>query len=278
MLKQSATSGVVQAIVATLLGLFALPAIVDGGSIQAASVGGGPAIPAIVWLVGALLISGWLVVCGPALTGGTTHLLERLVAPDGASAGRRSATQAGAGVAAGWIVAVVEVVLIQAVLRRPVVLVVGTLTDPSTVDAAFAAGTLVLLILLLIWLHRSTRPLVEAATWQALDALVATSGSERAQALAEEADTRMETALASTHRGTDLGGGRTVPRSGTPDTVAAPPADATRPAPGTATVLGSSESTRPAWEDAPTIADDVATRSAPPDDVTLVDPDKTRPG
>ena len=278
MLKQSATSAVVQVIVAVLLGLFALPAIVDGGGIQAVSVGGSPATPAIVWLVGALVISVWLVVSGPALAAGTTHLLERLVAPDGASAERRSVTRAGAGVAAGWIVAVVEVVLIQAVLRRPVVLVVGTLTDPSTVDAAFAAGTLILLILLLIWLHRSTRPLVEAATWQALDALVATSGSERAQALAEEADTRLATALASTHRGTELGEERTVPRNGATETVVAASLDATRPAPGTVTIPRGSEPTRPAWEDAPTMADDVTIRAAPPDDVTLADSDKTRPG
>lgn len=278
MLKQSATSAVVQVIVAVLLGLFALPAIVDGGSIQATSVGGSPATPAVIWLVGALVISVWLVVSGPALGAGITHLLERLVAPEGASVGRQSVTRAGAGVAAGWIVAVVEVVLIQAVLRRPVVLVVGALTDPSTVEAAFAAGTLILLILLLIWLHRSTRPLVEAATWQALDVLVATSGSERAQALAEEADTRLATALASTHRGTEIGGERTVPRNGAPETVLAASADATRLAPGTATVSRASEPTRPAWEDAPTISDDVTIRAAPPDDVTLADSDKTRPG
>ncbi|MGH2461254.1 MAG: hypothetical protein ACRDIY_20540, partial [Chloroflexota bacterium] len=188
MLRQRATGVAVQAVVAALVGLFGLPAIVGAGSLQVASVGASPAAPSVVWLVGAVLVSGWLIACGPALARGASQILERLVAPEDASEGRRNVAQAGAGVAGGSIVAVVDVVVIQAMLRRPVVVVVGAITDPSTVDAAFAAGTLILLIILLIWLHRATRPLVEAATWQALDALVATSGSERARARAEEAD------------------------------------------------------------------------------------------
>src|SRR5579883_2187958 len=201
MLRQSATSAVVQVIIAVILGRFVLPSVVDAGGAQGGGLGGAISIALLAWLIAAVLISAWLVASGPALARGTAQLLGRLVSLDGGSDSRPGVTRVGTSVAAGWIAALIDVVLIQAVLRQPVVAVFGTLTDPLTVDAAFAAGTLILLIVLLIWLHRTTRPLVEAATWQALDAIIATSGSERAQALAAEADTRLATSVSSTSRG-----------------------------------------------------------------------------
>ncbi|MGH2460636.1 MAG: hypothetical protein ACRDIY_17420, partial [Chloroflexota bacterium] len=78
------------------------------------------------------------------------------------------------------------------------------------------------------------------------------------RARAEEADTRIATSLATAHRGTDSGPGRTVQREAAPETIAAP------------------EATRPAWQDAPTMTEDGATTVS--DDATRTDPDQTRPG
>lgn len=245
MVKPSATSAVVQVVVAGLVGTFALPAVAGG----ATPTGGGPSVAAVAWLAGGLLVSAWLLVMGPGLVAGLAHLLDQLIASDGSTVARQTAVRAGTGVAARWIVAVVEVVLIQAVLRRPVVAVAGTLADPSTVDAVFAAGTLILLIVILIWLHRSARPLVEAATWQALDALIATSGSERAQAAAEAADTQLATVPAATERPVSVASEVTRRAGSAEQTVAAIDDGATRLAPGVATVtIRGEEATRPAAE------------------------------
>jgi hypothetical protein len=67
-------------------------------------------------------------------------------------------------------------VLIQAVLRRPLVLTLGPAFERFVVEATFAASMLLLLFGLLVALHRTGRPLVSGLAWQALDTAFATSG------------------------------------------------------------------------------------------------------
>jgi len=272
----STNSSVAQAVVAALIGLIALPAIFDTGSGAFAAGGASLSLTAVAWLVGGLAVSVWLLAMVPGLARGLSGLLGRLELQTDGVATQRSAMRVGAEVVSRWIVGVAEVVVIQAILRRPVVGVLGTLVDPSTVDAAFAAGTLVLLLIVLIWLHRSARPLVEAATWQALDALVATSGSERAQALAGAADTEMATAAAGTRgRGgvgtrsradAGMGDEATRPAGAAEATIAASTADVTRLAPGEATVADVDDATRLAPGGATVERADDLTRPGPPID------------
>lgn len=179
-MRGSVGAGVVQAVVAVVVGVVALPGIVG------ASAAGGQ-IGDVVWLIGGVVVSGWLIGVTPLLGAGLAMGLEGLVGPR-VSGGT-------VGVVARWVVGVGDVVVVHAVLERPVVRVGGTVAEVGTVETAFGVGTVVVLLGLLIWLHRQARPVVEAATWQALDALIATTGSERVAAAMVAADARTVGAL-----------------------------------------------------------------------------------
>ena len=278
MLKISPTSALAQVIVAGLLGLIALPALLSGGATEGAAGGNGVPLASALWLVLGLALSVWLLAMVPGLASGLSHMLARLQEQEGTVMVRRPAVRAGAEAAARLIVAVGEVTVIRAILGRPVVLVLGAAGDPSTVDAAFAAGTLTLLLLILIWLHRTARPLIEAAAWQALDALVATSGSEGVAAALAEADTELATVLAATQAGGTLGGATTrsvgssaatVLASGdvptqlaSSETVLAPTNEATLRAPSEATLMRAGEADLSASSEATMAEADAATHLA----------------
>lgn len=82
----------------------------------------------------------------------------------------------------GWVVALVAIGVAQAVLRRPFVAVVGGWTSASGADVAFAATSLVVVVVALTLLHRSAVPLLTATARGALDALVPTVEAEEAEA------------------------------------------------------------------------------------------------
>jgi len=154
-MKISPAFAVAQAVVATLVGLVALPAVVEGA--------GGGRLGVGMWLGGAVLVGVWLGVLGPALAAGVVG------AVGGEGDGRVRA-------AAGWLVVAGEVGVISGVLRGPLVGLVGAGSAGEAVYAALSVG---LVLGVLVVLHRRARPVVEEAALGALDALVATSGSER---------------------------------------------------------------------------------------------------
>lgn len=256
MSKLSATLAFAQVAVAGLLGLVALPTLFRGTSDGGV---GSLRIPLVAdaWLVVGLGLSGWLLALAPSLASTIAHLLERLDLRQGRVVGQQVAI----GSVARLIVAVVDVAIVQAILRRPVVAVLGDAAAPSTVDATFAAGTLILLILILIWLHQSARPLIEAVAWQALDAIVPTTGSGQSTAFADDSDTMLATVLAQT-QSVDTAVVLTRPTGADEPTLAALD-DATRPAP-RGPIFGWSDATIAAVPSEQTVDEDPsATRRAP---------------
>ena len=77
-------------------------------------------------------------------------------------------------VAAGYLV------LVQAIVRHPLVAVLGTDAKPFLVEALVGIFALLVLLMLLGWIYRAARPLLEGLAWVALDATFATSVSEEA--------------------------------------------------------------------------------------------------
>jgi hypothetical protein len=109
------------------------------------------------------------------------------------------------------IVAVGYVVVAQAILRHPVVAVFGESTGPFIVEVAFAIVAVLVLFALLVWTFRAARPLVEGVAREALDASLATSGSEEAY------ETAASLAAATRRPRTTVDAGATVRATGDVD-------------------------------------------------------------
>lgn len=271
LIRVSASSAVAQTVVAALLGLVALPLVL-------AEDPGAPTtqLTSAIWLLAGVAVSVWLLAMVPSLA---SALGQRFAGSDGGVGASPRATPAGAEVAARWLVAVGEVIVIHAILRRPVAEIFGTTATRATVDAAFAAGTLVLLLIILIWLHHTARPLIEAATWQVLDTFVPTSGSERARSLAAAADTALATAPAQTAGAATIAAGATRRVVTDAPTVARVEVDEATVAREAGATIAAPDFTRPA----PRPERDPANLPGEPpvtppslDDRTIID-DRTRP-
>lgn len=256
MSKLSATLAFAQMAVAGLLGLMAVPTLFGGTNDGRL---GGPPLPIVAeaWLVAGIGLSIWLLALAPSLASAIAHELARLETREAVVKGQRAAI----GAVARLIVAVLDVAIIQGILRRPVVWVLGVAATPSTIDATFAASTLTLLILILIWLHQSARPLVESVAWQALDAIVPTTGSGQSTSFADDADTVLATIPGQTQSG-DTASILARSAGAEAPTLAALGGDATRPAP-RGPGPDSRDSTIAAVPAEETVADDTATRPAP---------------
>ncbi len=201
---------------AALLGLVALPTLFGAGAAGIPS-GDRVSVDAMLWLIVGLALSVWLLVLAPGLASVVVLAIARLELRGSVARVPRPST----GAVARLIVAIVDVALIQAILRQPLVSVLGVVADPTTVEATFAAGTLVVLIVTLVWLHQSARPLIEATAWQLLDAVIPTSGSERSRAFFDDADTMLATVQARTQEG-DTASAPTRPALGDASTVPSP--------------------------------------------------------
>jgi hypothetical protein len=68
------------------------------------------------------------------------------------------------------LLVIVELILVQAILRKPTALVLAS-GQPNTVESGIAAGALTILLFLLVWTYQSGRGLLKAVTWSALDAI-----------------------------------------------------------------------------------------------------------
>jgi hypothetical protein len=173
--KLVVTRSVVQALghagVACAVGLVGLP-LVFGGPLEVGS------LRAWVWLVLAAATGAWLLLPAPVLIEALARVLARLPSQHAEHQPhiRPSAE------AASLLLAAAYVVLLQAVARPAVVNVFGPSAEPFVIEAVLGATVLLLLLALLAWLHQTARPLVEGLARTGLDAVLATSGSERARA------------------------------------------------------------------------------------------------
>jgi hypothetical protein len=161
-------NGIVQALAAGLIGLFGLPLLF--GSVP-------DPVRSELWLGAAIAVCVWLLaptrVLAAAMSEGLTKLLGR--------AGERvTATHQATFELARLTVAVGYLVLLQAIVRRPLVAVLGSGAEPFLVEAVFAVVALLALLVLLAWIYRTAKPLIEGVAWTALDAALATTMSEAA--------------------------------------------------------------------------------------------------
>lgn len=127
---------------------------------------------ALLWLGLALLVSAGLLAPTRPLASMLAQALSRLPGQGRqTSALARTTTRETA-----WlIVAAAYLVLVQAILRHPLVAVFGQSAAPFLVEATFAIFALLVLLVLLGWMYRAARPLVEDAAREALDATFVTA-------------------------------------------------------------------------------------------------------
>jgi hypothetical protein len=126
-----------------------------------------------VWLAIAMLISIYLLAI----------VLPRLSRPLALELGSRvTTTAAGPTVTPSQTLLVAQLVvlgallvIVQAILRRPLALLVGGGERGSgSIEAAIAATVLALVLALLVWLYEAARPLMQSVTLRAIDAAIPT--------------------------------------------------------------------------------------------------------
>jgi hypothetical protein len=165
--RRAVRDGMVLFVSAALLGVVLLPRIF--GSL--------PDSPrAVVWLALSVVLCIALIV--PTRTLATTLATGLLRLPGRArpsAVAQRASTEI-----ARLVVAATYLVLMQAILRHPLVVVFGAEAEPFLVEALVAVVALLILLALLGWIYQAAKPIIEDLAWNALDAAFATSASEEA--------------------------------------------------------------------------------------------------
>jgi hypothetical protein len=133
---------------------------------------------ALLWLGLALLVCACLLASTRPLVSVVAQALSRL---PGQARRASSVVRATTRETAWLIVAAAYLVLIQAILRHPLVAAFGQSAAPFLVEAMFAIFALLVLLVLLGWMYRAARPLVEGAAREALDATFVTAASEQSE-------------------------------------------------------------------------------------------------
>jgi hypothetical protein len=174
-----------QTLVACVFGLVGLPSL-------ARSVDPG-ATNSWLWLALAGLVSVSLFVPASGFVAVLDRLLARAHVPGGYPLLARPARIE----IARLILAGAYLVVIQAMLRRPVVATFGSAAEPFVIEATWGALALVALVVLMGWMHHAARPLVEGAARSTLDVLLATTGSDAATERAEAKSVETSAARAS---------------------------------------------------------------------------------
>lgn len=163
---RSIVEGVIQAVVASTIGLVGLPFIFARPDLDASG--------AWLWLVLATASGVWLIALAPVFAGGLRQLLARVSTRTTRGTLEHQATVE----VSRLLLAAAYVVLLQAILRRPLVAVIGVDAEPFVVEGCLAAVALLALLVLLGQIHRAGRPLIQGLASSTLDALLATTGSE----------------------------------------------------------------------------------------------------
>jgi hypothetical protein len=273
--------GVVLLGVAVLLGLLALPALMSTLQEHDTLINGRLSLIDSIWLVIALALS---IVCLIAraslrhdLGEGTRQLIASTTAgslpAQRGKAGSVDTPALGAAIVRG-VLDLAFLLIIQGIVRMPLVQVISAYEPKATVDGAFVVVVVLIALLMLFGLYRTSQPLTEYLVTVGLDRIVPTAGFA-ASDLPETSPTRTVTRTP-VSRGAALTGSKPTvavpgraPEPGQP-TIAAPP-----------TMAASAESTIAAAEARdPSSAE--ATIAAPPSSTgsaeTIVDVRSAEPG
>lgn len=146
-----------------------------------------------IWLVGALLVTLWIALLTPPLSAIVRAALASV--PWDTPSSRPHLERFRPGICATVVVAIIDVALGEAVLRPPIRAIVAG--SSASVDALVAVTFLVIAVLLFLRLQFTSSPLLEAAAWCALDALVPTTGSGTAPEFAATGEHRTRAAVTS---------------------------------------------------------------------------------
>ncbi len=162
---RSVLVGVAVLVVASLFGLFGLAAI----------FGGLPdPLSGLIWLALAVGCCWCALIPARSLTRAVASQLSRISGSSHSGSGHDWSERATRELA-GLLVAVVCIVLVQAILRRPLVAVFGVGAEAFVVEAVVGIVALLTLLLVLSWAYAIARPLVEGLARTALDTAFVTS-------------------------------------------------------------------------------------------------------
>jgi len=144
------------------IGIVALPMLFGSSPSQLAT---------IVWLVAAIVLSVLVIALALQLSPALASAILRCLSAD-------SITKSQALLLARLLMIGLALVATQSILRRPVALLLGGGDRSATpIEAGIAAAALAVVLVLLVWMYQTARPMVQAATLRAIDAAIPTTGT-----------------------------------------------------------------------------------------------------
>ncbi len=123
----------------------------------------------LVWLLAAILVSVLVIVVALRLS---RPLAERM----GRSLQASSITASQTLLLSRLVMIGLALIISQAMLRWPIALVLGGDRSWVPIDAGIAAVALACVLVLLVWMYQTARPMVQAVTLRAIDAAIPTTG------------------------------------------------------------------------------------------------------
>ncbi|HLZ25808.1 MAG TPA: hypothetical protein VKV73_00630 [Chloroflexota bacterium] len=160
-----------------IVGACWVAAAMFAGTLPEALVPGSGGFGAVVWVVLDGVAVAWLARSARPAFQVLTRQLTRLRTLSGELPAHAELGGPGAAGIARVLLVVAYVGVLQAILQRPLVMVLGTVADPSIAAAWLAVGVLVVLVLGLVRLHVVMHPVVVGSTRGMLDAIFATAQS-----------------------------------------------------------------------------------------------------
>lgn len=175
--------GIIALILAAIVGLVVLPALAGAVKDHDVQINGLISLIAVVWLIVAVVLC---IVCLVVRSGVSRDLgdgLRQLIAATQPSDGTVRRTGAanpdtpilGAAIVRG-IFDLIVLLVIQGIVRVPLVEVIGAYAPKALVDGGFVALVVVVALVMLFGLHRVSKPLTEYLVTVGLDRLVPTAG------------------------------------------------------------------------------------------------------
>jgi hypothetical protein len=168
---QSGFRALVQFVAISLLGLVAAPALLGTSASPLASLVSGLLTTDLAWLALGLLLVVWLIAVAPPLARALADALFRRL-PVQPSRSREAVLRLDTSRFARWSIVAACFVIAQAMLRRPLSLVLDAQLAMPSSDAIVAACSLGLLLVVIWRLHGAARPLIETSDRGLLDTLL----------------------------------------------------------------------------------------------------------
>jgi hypothetical protein len=251
-------------IVAALLGLIVFPLVFNALLPHDVRLGEKVSLIDVVWLVLALAAAVILLRARSSLARLATSAADRLSASLPATeepnqvSGHRSSSDHDArdrsGSVARALLDLVFLLIIQAMLRSPLVGVVSGFAPEAWVDGGYVVVVVVIALVLLVLVNRESKPLLERLIWRGLNQVVPTAGFATTRSVAATYSTQLATSTRSSHRQPVPAPPQSSPTVDAP-TQALPVLEPTMLAPDAAvaaTLLAPAEPTGPVQADAPT--------------------------